>query len=124
VRRAILQLPDAGEDGTYRSHDVLPSVGRADGDVVPRVRAIFGARPDQDVRKDAFIEINEIVQMDLERAIKLSKRETVYASYGGGGMPHRVEDVLAFADIEGLLERERELRQEFEEERAGGNWSS
>lgn len=61
VRRTILQLSDAGEDGAYRSRDVLPRVGRADGDVVPRVRASLGARPAKDVRKDAFIEINEVV---------------------------------------------------------------
>jgi hypothetical protein len=61
VRRAILQLSDAGEDGAYRSRNVLQSDRRADGDVVPRVRASFGARPAQDVRKDAFIEINEVV---------------------------------------------------------------
>jgi hypothetical protein len=67
VRRAILQLSDAGEDGAYRSHNALPRVGRADGDVVPRVWASFGARPAQDARKDAFIEINEVVQMDLRR---------------------------------------------------------
>jgi hypothetical protein len=40
---------------------VLPSEGRADGHVVPRVGASFGARPAQDVRKDAFIEINKVV---------------------------------------------------------------
>lgn len=61
VRRAILQLPDAGEDCAYRSRNVLPSEGRADGHVVPRVRASFGARPAQDVCKDAFIEINKVV---------------------------------------------------------------
>jgi hypothetical protein len=65
VRRAILQLSDAGEDGAYRSRNMLPRVGRAGGDVVPRVRASFGACPAQDVRKDAFIDINEVVQTDL-----------------------------------------------------------
>jgi hypothetical protein len=70
VRCAILQLSDAGEDGAYRSRNILPRVGRADGDVVPRVRASFGARPAQDVRKDAFIEINEVVQTDLGRQVE------------------------------------------------------
>ena len=65
MRRAILQLSDAGEDDAYRSRNVLPRLGRADGDVVPRVRASFGVRPAQYVRKNAFIEINEIVQTDL-----------------------------------------------------------
>ena len=65
MRRAILQLSDAGEDDAYRSRNVLPREGRADGDVVPRVRASIGARPAQDVRKDAFIEIDEVVKMDL-----------------------------------------------------------
>ncbi len=37
---------------------------------------------------------------------------------------HRVEDVFAFTDIEGLLERERKLCHEFEEDRVGGNWST
>ena len=67
ARRAILQLSDTGEDGAYHSCNVFPSEGRADGDVVPRVRASFGARPAQDVLKHAFIEINEVVQMDLGR---------------------------------------------------------
>jgi hypothetical protein len=67
LRRAILQLSDAGEDGTKHSHDVLPRVGRADGDVVPRVRARFGLRTAQDARKDASIEIDEVVQMHLGR---------------------------------------------------------
>ena len=49
---------------------MLPRVGRADADVVPRVRARFGARPAQDVRKDAFIEINEVVQTDLGRQVE------------------------------------------------------
>ena len=70
MRRAILQLSDAGENGAYRGRDVLPRVGRADGDVVSRVRASFGARPAQDVRKDAFIDINEVVQMDLRRQVE------------------------------------------------------
>lgn len=65
MRRAIFQLSDAGEDGAYRSCNVLPRHGRADSDVVPRVRASFGARPAQDVRKDAFIKIDEVVQTDL-----------------------------------------------------------
>ena len=65
MRRAIIQLSDAGEDGADRIRNVLPRLGRADGDVVPRIRASFGARPAQDVRKNAFIEINEIVQKDL-----------------------------------------------------------
>lgn len=70
VRRAIIQLSDAGEDATYRSRHVLPMVGRADSHVVSRVRAIFGARPTQDVCEDAFIEINEVVQMDLARQVE------------------------------------------------------
>jgi hypothetical protein len=70
VRRAILQLSDAGEDGAYRSHNAFPRVGRADGDVVPRVWAIFDARPAQDARKDAFVEINEVIQMDLGRQVE------------------------------------------------------
>lgn len=61
MRRAILQLSDAGEDGAYRSRNVFPSVGRAGGDVVPRVWASFGTRTAQDVRKDAFIETNQVV---------------------------------------------------------------
>ena len=70
LRRAILQLFDASEDGAYRSRNVLPRVRCADGDVVPRVRASFGARPAQDVRKDAFIEVNEVVQTDLGRQVE------------------------------------------------------
>jgi hypothetical protein len=67
LRPAILQLSQAGEDGTEQSHNVLPRVGRADGDVVPRIRARFGVRMAQDARKDAPIEIDEVVQMHLWR---------------------------------------------------------
>jgi hypothetical protein len=70
MRRAILQLSFAGEDCAYRSRNVLPSVGRADGDVVSRVRASFGARPAQDVREDALIEVDEVVQTDLGRQVE------------------------------------------------------
>lgn len=67
LRRAILQLSFAGEDGSKHSQDVFPRMGRADGDVVPRVRARFGVRAAQDVRKDALIEVDEIVQTHLAR---------------------------------------------------------
>lgn len=69
VRRAIIQLSDAGEDATYRSCHVLPMVGRANSHVVSRVRAGFGARPTYNVCENAFIEINEVVQMDLGRQV-------------------------------------------------------
>jgi hypothetical protein len=36
---------------------------------------------------------------------------------------HRVKDVFTFADIDGLLERERKLRHEFEENRSSGDRS-
>jgi hypothetical protein len=48
VHRAILQLSDAGEDGTLQSHKVFSSVLRAGGHVVSRVRARFGVRMAQD----------------------------------------------------------------------------
>ena len=67
MRRAILQLSVAGEDGSKHSHDVLPRDGRAGRDVVPRVRARLGVRTAQDSRKDALIEVDEVVQTNLGR---------------------------------------------------------
>ncbi len=67
MRCAILQFSDAGKDGAKHSRNVLPSVWRAYGDVVSRVRACFGVRTAQDACKDALIEINEVVQTDLGR---------------------------------------------------------
>ena len=67
MRRAILQLSVAGEDGSKHSHDVLPTDGRADRDVVPRVRARLGVRTAQDAGKDALVEVDEVVQTNLER---------------------------------------------------------
>jgi hypothetical protein len=74
VRCAVLQLPDTGEACAYRGCNVLPRAGCAGSDVVPRVRASFGAGPAQDVRKDAFIEIDEVVQMDLGRQVVYVRR--------------------------------------------------
>jgi hypothetical protein len=67
LRRGILQLSVAGEGSTKHSQDVFPRVGRADADVVPRVRARVGVRAAQDARKDALIEVDEVVQAYLER---------------------------------------------------------
>ena len=38
-------------------------------------------------------------------------------------MPNRVEEVFAFTDVDGFLERERNLCHKLEEDRAGGDWS-
>jgi hypothetical protein len=42
---------------------------------------------------------------------------------GEEGDAHRVEDVFAFTDIDGLLEREHQLYHELEEDRAAWDWS-
>ena len=67
MRRAILQLSFAGKDGAKQSHHIFPRVGRAGGDVVPRVWARLGVRTAQDTCKDALVEVDEVVQTHLGR---------------------------------------------------------
>jgi len=74
VRRAVFQLSNAGEGGAKYGRNVLPRVRRTDSDVVPRVRARFGVLTTQDARKDALIEINEVVQTDLGQQGEYMKR--------------------------------------------------
>jgi hypothetical protein len=65
LRSAIHQLSLAREDASVHGHDALPRNGRADGDIVPRVRTRVGIRTAKYAREDAPIQIDEVVQKNL-----------------------------------------------------------
>ena len=65
VRRAVVQLSEPGEDAPDYGHDVLPRDGRADGDVVPRVRTRFGICTAKYAPENAPVQIDDVVQAHL-----------------------------------------------------------
>jgi hypothetical protein len=65
LRSAIHQFSLAHEDASVHGHDALPRKGRADGDIVPRVRTRIGICATKYAREDTPIQINEVVQMNL-----------------------------------------------------------
>lgn len=123
LRRAILQFSEPSEHGAEHGHDVLPRFRRADGNEIPRVWARFGVRSVQNASKDAPVQVDEVVQKHLTEATNMRCASDDYArKEGKRDGTHRVKNVFAFADIDGLLERERKLGHEFEENRSGGDW--
>ncbi len=115
MRRSIFQLSFAGEHASEHGHDVLPWMCRADGNVVPRIRARLGVLATQNAPEDTPIEVYEVIQAYLRR--DHDHQYCPRCDERARKDPYRVEHVGAIPDVGGLFETKCELRVEMEEER-------